>query len=1182
MSVWARRCVVPLAAAGFLAMSIAGAAPAAANSAWWHLTSGSRPSYLKAEGAGQIVVSASNLGDGSALGESSPVVITDRLPEGLTATSIEATAGHHSVLGAIKCSVAKVTCTFEHAVPPYSNIELRIGVKAEDARSGEVNEVTISGGGAPSASLHHAITVSALATPFGVSDFGFAPENEGGLLDGQAGSHPFQTTFTLTLNQARGEFNTTLGQPEAMPVALPKDLRFRLPPGLIGNPNPFPKCSLAQFFHKPSPTCVPQTVLGVALATFDEPGVLGLEKVAVPVYNVEPEAGEPARFGFLPTAQTPVFIDTAVRSGQDYAVEGVVNNITQTAAIISSEVVLWGVPGDPRHDASRGEACLQQEGSCTSLEESNPPALFELPTSCDGPLKTSVRGDSWLAPSGAGALPLLGSFELPALSGCNQLPFNPSVSVIPETSAGSSATGLTVDVHNPQAIDLDGEARREADIKDIAVTLPEGMAVNPGGGDGLGACPESLVGFEGFEELPTLPGLSTPTFTPSLPVPVLPGVNFCSEASKIATARIKTPLLADPVEGAVYLASQNENPFGSLLAMYLVAEDPTAGVVVKLVGQVHLSATGQLTTTFEDSPQAPFEDAELHFFGGGRAPLATPKRCGLYTATASIVPWSAEPGDPPKKTEASFAITSGPNGSPCPGATLPFAPTLTAGSTNVDAGALTAISTTVGRESGQQQLTGVHVRLPTGLAGTLSGIPLCAEAQADAGTCPAASLIGETTVTAGVGSASVTVPGGRVYLTESYQGAPFGLSIASPVKAGPFDLEHDTANPSQQPACDCVVVRAKVEIDPRSAEISVTSDSSGPYAIPRVIDGVPVQIQHVNVLINRPNFSFNPTSCDPLAVTGELSGDEGAASLASVPFQLTNCSALGFKPVLSVSTPAQASRANGASLKFKIAYPSHAMGSEAWFNETKFDLPKQLPARLGTIQKACPAATFEADPASCNAAARIGRAVVHTPVLPVPLAGPVYLVSYGGAQFPEAVIMLEGYGVKVDLHGETFIHKDTGVTSVTFRKLPDLPFESIEVTVPSGQYSEFGASLPESANYNFCGQKLIMPTRMRASNGLVINENKAVEIEGCRLKVLRQRAGHRAVSLTIAVPGAGRLVASGRGVRTVKRSISAPQTVTLTLRKSARAGATKATLVHVTYTPVKGASQHARLSVRMH
>jgi hypothetical protein len=728
-----------------------------------------------------------------------------------------------------------------------------------------------------------------------------------------------------------------------------------------------------------------------------------------------------------------------------------------------------------------------------------------LPSACTGPLESSVRGDSWQEPKATSEQPTLAKTTLPALDGCNRLPFNPSITVTPEKTSASTPTGLTVDQRVPQESTLDAAGLAEADVKGLSVALPEGVTINPSAAGGLLSCSEAQIGLHSA------------------------AASSCPEASKVATVKIKTPVLANAIEGAAYIATQNENPFGSLMALYIYAEDPVSGVRVKAAGEIRQNpTTGQLTTYFEQDPsfngqpetsqflpEAPVENIEVRFFGGERAALATPAHCGAYTTTGTFTPWSAVPEDEAEVMVAgssTFEVTSGPNGGGCPPASLPFTPTLTAGTTNINAGAFTPLVTTVSREDGNQPLGQIQIHTPEGIEGILTGVKLCPEAQANEGSCGPESLIGETTVSAGVGSTPINVTGGRVYLTEKYEGAPFGLSVVSPVKAGPFDLEHDTSNPANDPACDCLVVRARIEINPRTAELTVTSSHSGPHAIPRIIDGIPVQIKHVNVTVNRAHFALDPTSCDPETLTGVIEGSEGATSPVSAPFQTANCSLLKFAPKVQVSTAAQASKANGAGVKFKISYPTGALGTQSWLNEVRFDIPKQLPSRLETLQKSCLAIVFEHDRPNCPPAAIIGHAIVKTEAIPVPLEGPVYFVSYGNAKFPEAVMVLSGYGITIEQHGETFISKTTGITSATFRSIPDVPFENIEVNIPTGRYSQFGANLPPKDNYNFCGQKLTMPTLFKAQNGAEINQNTPITITGCKTKPTPTQQLHKTLT----------------------------------------------------------------------
>jgi hypothetical protein len=384
----------------------------------------------------------------------------------------------------------------------------------------------------------------------------------------------------------------------------------------------------------------------------------------------------------------------------------------------------------------------------------------------------------------------------------------------------------------------------------------------------------------------------------------------------------------------------------------------------------------------------------------------------------------------------------------------------------------------VGREDGQQSLRGVSVTFPAGVSADLDGVPLCGEAQANAGTCGEGSLIGEATASAGVGSDPYTVTGGRVYLTEHYDGAPFGLSIVTPAVAGPFNLGN-------------VVVRAKLEVDQLTS--IVTAATTG--EIPHILDGIPLQIRRVNVTVNRHGFMLNPTTCAAKTVVGTVTGGEGATDGGlSSPFQVGGCTNLAFRPSIKISTRAHSSKRDGANLEIKISYPRNPLTSESWLGGVKLVIPKQLPSELKTIQQACEAATYETNRAACPAHSIIGHVVVRTPILPEPLTGSIYFVSYGSAKFPDAIMLLKGYGITIEQRGETYVHN--GITSVTFRSIPDEPVETIEVELPSGEYSEFGSNLGVG-KYDFCGHKLMVPTALRAQDATEIHEETPVQITGC-------------------------------------------------------------------------------------
>ncbi len=643
----------------------------------------------------------------------------------------------------------------------------------------------------------------------------------------------------------------------------------------------------------------------------------------------------------------------------------------------------------------------------------------------------------------------------------------------------SSPAGLKVDEHFPQALLMEPEGLAPSDAKGLSVTLPPGVTLNPAAADGLEACSLSEIALQ-TAEAPT-----------------------CPDASKVATVKIKTPLLPDPLEGAAYLATQEANPFGSLVAMYIYAEDPKAGVRAKVAGEVLQNPeTGQLTAHFERDPtfeggsaaeqflpQLPYEDVELEFFGGERAPLATPTQCGTYTTTGTFTPWS---GNATTESSSQFNITTGPNGSPCLDP-IPFAPTLTAQTTSIQAGGFSPFTTTMSREDGNQQLQGIQLHMPPGLLGMLSSVKLCEEPRANEGTCGEESKIGETTVSVGLGGDPYSVTGGKVFITGPYHGAPYGLSIEEPAKAGPFDLEHTKHS---SPACDCVVVRARIEVDPVTTALTVTTNSPGEGdAIPTILEGIPLQIKHVYVAVNRNGFTFNPTDCNPLKIKGSLTSAEGATSSLEVPFQITDCAALAFKPTFAVSTSAHSSRVDGASLDTTVTYPSTPQGTEADIAKVKVSLPAKLPARLTTLQKACPEQTFAAHPASCPAASVVGEATAKTPVLPTPLGGPAYFVSHGGAKYPELVIVLRGDNVTIELHGETAISKK-GVLTSTFNSVPDAPFLSFDLKLPEGPYSALTAN-----GKNLCkAGKLVMPTELVAQDGAVIRQSTKLKVAGCPKK----------------------------------------------------------------------------------
>jgi len=1071
--------------------SLMGAARSFALEPWWHVTSGSRPSHLPPAGEGTVVASVENFGDLRVDGEISPVRIADVLPAGLKAVAIVGAEWFANSATPLTCSLSTLTCTLTNSLAPYQQMEVRVRVKVEaGARTGEMNRVSVSGGGAPASVVERPITVSAEATPFGVENFELSAEGEGGVLTTQAGSHPFQVTGTYVFDQGEEKTGPS-GKPVVSLVGVPKDINTLLPPGLIGDPTPVATCTIPQFDHlsvenenAEENDCPANSAVGMAAITFEE-RLIGYTSITVPLFNLEPAFGEPARFGFaIPIGNTTITLDTAVRSGEDYGVTVSSLNTTEQVGLLKAQVTFWGDPGDSRHNSSRGWSCLSESeklelhGLCAPSTDRHPPSFLTMPTACNGPLHARAEVNAW---NNTGLREMfLPPEPLQSLDGCNQLPFSPEVSADPTTDRASAPTGLdvNVDFHDEGLTSAEGIAQSQ--LNKTVVELPEGLTINPSAGVGLAGCtPEDYA----RETIESIPGAG------------------CPNNSKLGSVEIETPLLKQKIHGSIFIAQPYENPFKSLVALYVVAKNPETGIIIKLAGHVEPNlATGRLTTIFENDPPLSFSHFNFHFREGQQAPLISPPLCGSYPTEALLSPWS-EPQS--ILTDSStFSITKGYDGGACPtGGAPPFNPGIESGLINNNAAAYSPFYLHLSRTDGEQEISGFSTDLPSGLTGNLSGIPFCPEADIEAArhktgaqeeaspSCPAASQVGHTLVGTGVGAVLAYVPG-KLYLGGPFHGALFSLVSVTSAVVGPFDL-------------GTVVLRFGLNIDPTTARVNVTPTSSEP--IPTILDGIVTHVRDIRVYVDRHNFTLNPTSCNPLSIASTLNSDRGASSTVTSPFQASNCQALAFKPGFKVSTNGKTSRKNGASLTVKLTYPNTPQGTQANIAKVKVDLPKQLPSRLTTLQKACTAAQFEANPAGCPADSIVGHAKAVTPLIPEPLTGPAYFVSHGGAKFPELIIVLQGYGVTINLHGETFINP-AGITSSTFRAVPDQPVGSFELTLPQGTDSAL------AANGNLCKAKLTMPTIFVAQNGKEMRQTTKITATGCPKQKKAKKAGHKKVS----------------------------------------------------------------------
>ncbi len=872
------------------------------------------------------------------------------------------------------------------------------------------------------------------------------------------------------------------------------------PAGFDASDTAVPKCSEAELLSisplSPEgllPDCPVASQVGQITTEIYETNLL--RKVTIPVYSMEvPTFGTAAEIGYNVVGLFTLFSQAVIRP-DDEGLTAVTSNIPKLGEGHNISVRLWGVPASGEHDVERGSVCGSQgerppvcRSELGGPQEARIPIkpFLSNPTSCTGPFTASMRAESWEEPIEQEALWSHASVEAGPIEGCSKVPFNPSIEVTPSTKSAESPSGLNVSLVVPQSWE-NPFTISTANLKDTTVALPEGMTANPSLAAGLGACTQQQSAEETSSSLP--------------------GVG-CPEQSKIGSIEIETPLLEEKITGAVYIATPYENvpafgdpehPGGSLLALYVVAKDPQRGILIKVAGKITPNpVTGQLVSTFENTPQQPFSKFTLKFRAGATAPLVSPPLCGEYATQAALTPWSAEAGEAPRLVSYPLSVTQGVHGGPCPsGGAPPFSPQLVAGTLNNAGGSYSPFYLRLTREDGEQELVKFSTTMPPGLSGNLSGIPLCPDADIEAAkgvtgaqeevqpSCPAASEIGHTITEAGVGTVLAQNPG-KVYLAGPYNGAPLSIVSITSAKVGPFDL-------------GTVVIRFALNVNPLTAQVEISGAQSDP--IPHIIKGIVVHVRNIHVYIDRNKFILNPTNCTPQSIHDTVTGSGSNYAVptsqqtvdVATPFEAADCSSLKFTPTFKVTTSGKTSRVKGASLSVKLTYPANSLGTQANFKSVKVDLPKQLPSRLTTLQKACTAATFEANPAACPADSRVGQARVITPIIPVPLEGPAYFVSNGGAKFPELIMVLQGYGLTIDLHSETFISKKN-ITSATLHSTPDQPFNTFELTLPEGPDSAL------AANGNLCTQKLTMPTAFTAQNGATIHTTTPIHTTNCPTK----------------------------------------------------------------------------------
>ena len=862
---------------------------------------------------------------------------------------------------------------------------------------------------------------------FGLKDLDVTFTDEAGAPVSQAGAHPFAMSTNIDINTKPEPAFPEIG---VIPDGEAKDLTVHLIEGFGGNPSVAPPCSTVDFIER---RCARSAIVGMVRLVVGDPNTIEV----VPVYNLTPPPGRVAKLGFIALG-VPVPIEASLEPQPPYDVYAEVTNIPNLVMFYSSRLTLWGVPAAKAHDAEVG-------GESANVAEV---PFITLPRACEGPLQTVFEATSWQGDFFSEAVPTHDDSEPPQPRGftdCGRLAFSPQAEAKPSTEQAESPSGLefNLDVEDQGLSNPDGIAA--SDIKKAKVILPEGMTLNPSIAEGLATC--SKQGYEA-ESIASEPGQG------------------CPQASKVGTVEAETPVLPGTVlKGSLFVAAQDdpataqpgaENPFDSLIALYMVIKEPERGILVKLAGKVEPNPTsGQIETTFGEAgnelPQQPLSHVRIHLREGGRSPLITPASCDADPSTPAqdpyeiktiFTPW-ANPQNP-LTTTSQFTITHGVADRPCPTGTPPFDPGFSAGTLNNDAKSYSPFDMRITRRDGDQDLTKFSALLPPGVIGKLAGIAKCPDAQIEAArhhsgraelaqpSCPQGSQIGDTEAGAGVGSQLTYVPG-HIYLAGPYKGDPLSVVAITPAVAGPFDV-------------GTVVVRVALSIDPDTAEVKADGSASDP--IPHILKGIVLKVRDLRVNVDRQNFILNPTDCSPFQSTATLFGSnanvfdpaDDVPVTRTARFQAANCASLGFKPAFKMSLTGGTRR--GAHPAFRALVTPRAQ--DANFAKAVVTLPHSAFLDQAHIRTICTRVQFAAK--ACPPGSVYGHATVLTPLLDEPLEGPVYLRS-SNHNLPDLVLALHGI---VDINAVGRIDSKNGGIRTSFETIPDAPFSKLILDLPGG------------------------------------------------------------------------------------------------------------------------------------
>jgi hypothetical protein len=1127
----ARGSVLALVTMTLVLLLAAFAQSAQAASPAWEVATVNGPTNMAPGSTGKIAIYAINVGGAATTGTTT---IIDTLPAGLTASDLPA--------GCVMAAQV-VTCTTTQVTNAGTTLPtVAFSVTVDPAASGALtNTVRVSSTNAAAVTSDAQVRISTTPAKPGIQAFLAGAYDADGHRETRAGAHPYSAITAFFVNTVAST------QDRIVPAGDPRDIKIALPPGFLGNPLANPRCPDTNGVG-----CTNDQIVGTAGPLLQQ---FGARPLAQGVYNNTPPFGSPAQFTFNVVAAN-VVINGSVRSDGDYGVNVNSLNTPQVYSVYGAVVTLWGTPADASHDQNR---CLNATADgCANPSSSpvSPAALLTNPTDCPAeaasPPSVGLQFSSWLKDSALDSAIV----PQPSVTGCDQVPFTPSVSVTPTSSVADSAAGLNVDISVPQGALSDPNAIAQSQLKTAVVQLPEGVSVNPSAATGLDGCSDDQVAVHSLDP------------------------STCPDGSKIGTATVDSPLLDQPVTGDVYLGTpkSTDPQSGEMFRLFIVARNDRYGVSIKLPGSaVADPATGRLTATFDNNPRLPFSELKVTLKGGSRGILAMPNSCQTSTSSATLTPWS---GTAPVTQTTEVTV-----GGDC---SHGFAPTFDAGMSSQQAGGSGAFALKFSRRDGEQYVAGLTVNLPTGLLASLKGVPVCSDAQAAAGDCPEGTRIGTVDATAGSGSPFTLEQKGSAYLTDGYKGCAYGLAVTIPVVAGPFrdDLQLGTIN-----------VRQSLCVDPIDAHVTVTSDP-----LPTIWHGIPLRVRSVTVMVDRPDFMRNPTSCDPKAIGGTLLSTEGVTAPVSSPFQVDGCRALDLKPKLALSLTGKG-QTTDAKHPGVDAVLTQAAG-QANLKRVEVQLPLSLALDPDNAQALCEFADGSKPTPTCPAGSIVGSATAVTPILNEPLKGPVYFVkniridAKTGRQIktlPKLVIPLVGeHGLKLTLTGSSAVPDGKHLVT-TFTAIPDAPVSSFELKITGGK-----SGILTVSGADLCKETQVATRQIDGQNGKQA-DGDIVMSTPCRLATVASSHTSKALKLTVGGIGAGKISVSGKGIAKTSRTIASATTATLTprLTKSVRQrlaahrnvsvrvtlaftpkGAKKAKVVHETLTIHGAAKKPGRKATR--